>query len=111
MARDRKRFKPQISQMWHSFKIICVERRLPSLVFPDPVAFRIINLAVSVCWLAAAIVNFIPANGVEEEFSVCRAVIMQWLTTNDVVRQFLDELGYECVERLGILAMCEMITL
>lgn len=59
--------------------------------------------------LLAAIVGFIPANGIKQEFSVIGAAIEEGLAADDVMGNGFDELRHERVERVGILAVGEMI--
>jgi hypothetical protein len=64
------------------------------LVFPDPVAFLPVFRTVFGQHNLPAIIRFVPADGIEQEFSTCRAgalrrrviraAITQRLTTNDV---------------------------
>ena len=58
----------------------------------------------------AAVVRFIPADGVEQKFPILRAAIMQRLAADDVVRKFFHELRNECVELFGIFAVRELVT-
>src|ERR1035437_5483701 len=80
-------------------------------ILPDPIAFFSIFRAVFIQHDLPAIVRFIPADGIEQKFSILRAAIVQWVATNNIVRELFDELKGERVKRFGIFAVCEVITL
>ena len=77
----------------------------PQSIFPDPIA--LIHFVAG----GSTIVRFIPTDGIEQEFAVSGAAIDQWLSADDVVWEFFDELRHERVERFGILTLRQMIAL
>ena len=79
---------------------------------PDPVALVDINSGrrTFVQDDHAAIVRFVPADGIEHKLAISGPAIMQRLAVDDVVRQLFHELWRERVEGFGIFSVCEPIT-
>ena len=51
----------------------------------------------------AAVVRFVPTDGIEDEAAVVGAAVFEGLAVDDVVREFGDELRHEGFEGFGIL--------
>src|SRR2546428_52531 len=71
------------------------------LVRPHPIRF---------VWRAllrwyAAVIFFVPADGVEKEAAIVGAPIFEGLSADEIVRKFVNELRQEQVEFFGIFAM------
>ena len=78
-------------------------------ILPDPIAFFPVFRTIFLERNLPAVIRFIPTDGIKQEFPIIRAAIMQRLAADDVVREFLDELRHESVERFRIFAVCEVI--
>ena len=69
---------------------------------PDPVALEQVFGPVFFHDGLAAIVVFIAADGVEQEFSIRRAPVFSRLAADDIARDRCHELRRERIERFGI---------
>src|SRR6185369_1731945 len=78
--------------------------------WPDPISLRdVLNLV----WRSfstrydAAVIDFVPAYRIENEFAVFGPAIPERLAVHDVGRKFADELRREPVEAFGILTLAQ----
>ena len=80
-------------------------------IAPDPVAFVQVGVARLGQSDFAAVVGFVPPDRVEDKLAVVGAAVFERLAVDDVVRQLLDELRRERLERFRELAVRQPVSL
>src|SRR5213594_2849479 len=89
--------------VWGTLLLLGSRRR-----WPDPIALVCILDLVRGLFHArddSAIILFVPADGIEQEFSVVGPAIFQRLAADEIVRQFPNKAGHERIQRGRVFAM------